>query len=171
MLCLDQLYNPQIEIIEICFKVLLWNNMIFFCHPLHLLSHVQLFATPWTVVYQAPLSMEFNPRIKPRSPALQQILYHPCSIPRSRRSPGEGNGNPLQDSCQKNSMDRGAWQATVHGVAKSRTQLNDYIFTFQGTMCSMLNWEFWYLLSRWVFLAGGSSLHRDWYSKFFICLL
>ena len=43
------------------------------------------------------------------------------SIPGSGRSPGVGNGNPLQYSCLKNSMDRGAWQATVHGVAKSRT--------------------------------------------------
>ena len=37
------------------------------------------------------------------------------------RSPGEGNGNPLQYSCLGNSMDREAWWATVHGVAKSRT--------------------------------------------------
>ena len=41
--------------------------------------------------------------------------------PWSGRSPGEGNGNPLQDSCLGNSMDIGAWRATVHGVAKSRT--------------------------------------------------
>jgi len=40
------------------------------------------------------------------------------------RSPGEGNGNPLQYSCLENSMDRGAWWATVHGVAKSRIQLS-----------------------------------------------
>ena len=40
------------------------------------------------------------------------------SIPGSGRSPGEGNGNPLQYSCLGNSMDRGAWQATVHEVAK-----------------------------------------------------
>ena len=39
----------------------------------------------------------------------------------SGRSPGEGNGNPLQCSCLENSMDRGAWQTTVHGVAKSWT--------------------------------------------------
>ena len=38
------------------------------------------------------------------------------SIPGSRRSPGEGNGNPLQYSCLENPMDRGAWRATVHGV-------------------------------------------------------
>ena len=38
---------------------------------------------------------------------------------------GEGTGNPLQYSCLENSMDRGAWRATVHGIAKSRTQLSD----------------------------------------------
>ena len=41
------------------------------------------------------------------------------SIPGSGRSPGEGNGKPLKYSCLENSMHRGAWQATVHGVAKS----------------------------------------------------
>ena len=43
------------------------------------------------------------------------------SIPGSGRSSGEGNGNPLQYSCLENSMDRGAWQAAVHGVSKSQT--------------------------------------------------
>ena len=43
------------------------------------------------------------------------------SIPGLGRSPGEGNGNLLQYSCLENSMDRGAWRATVHGAAKSRT--------------------------------------------------
>ena len=43
------------------------------------------------------------------------------SIPRSGRSPGEGNGNPLQYSCLGNLMDRGVWWATMHGVAKSKT--------------------------------------------------
>ena len=42
----------------------------------------------------------------------------PGLIPGSRRFPGEGNGNPLQYSCLKNPMERGAWQATAHGVAK-----------------------------------------------------
>ena len=45
-------------------------------------------------------------------------------------SPGEGNGNPLQYSCLENPMDRGTWWATVHGVAKSRTRLSDFTFTF-----------------------------------------
>ena len=43
---------------------------------------------------------------------------NPGSIPVSGRSPGEGNGNPLQYSCLENPMDRGAWQATVPGVAR-----------------------------------------------------
>ena len=44
--------------------------------------------------------------------------------PRLGRSPGERHGNPLQCSCPENSMHRGAWQATVHGVGKSRAKLN-----------------------------------------------
>ena len=44
-------------------------------------------------------------------------------------SPGEGNGNPLQYPCLENPMDGEAWQATVHGVAKSRTRLSDFTFT------------------------------------------
>ena len=54
----------------------------------------------------------------------------PDSIPGSGRSPGEGNGNPLQHSCLENPMDGGAWSATVHGVAKSQTWLSDFCFFF-----------------------------------------
>ena len=46
------------------------------------------------------------------------------SIPGSGRSPGGENGIPLQHSCLESPMDRGAWQATVHGVTKRRTQLS-----------------------------------------------
>jgi len=48
------------------------------------------------------------------------------SIPGSGISPGEGKGNPLQYSYLENPMDRGAWWATVHGVAQSRTRLSDF---------------------------------------------
>ena len=54
----------------------------------------------------------------------------PGSIPGSGKSPEVGNGNPLQVSFLGNPMDRGAWWATVHGVAKSRTWLSDLIFFF-----------------------------------------
>ena len=61
---------------------------------------------------------------------LRQVMWE-CNvgnislIPRSGRSPGEGNGYPLQYSFLENSMDRGAWQAIVHGAAKSQTRLSD----------------------------------------------
>ena len=62
---------------------------------------------------------------------------------------GEGNGTPLQYSCLENPMDGGAWWAAVHGVAKSRTRLSDFIFTFHfhalekemATHSSVLAWR------------------------------
>ena len=54
-------------------------------------------------------------------PAMQETWG---SIPGSGRSPGEGNGYPLQYSCLENLIGRGAWRVTVHGVAKSWTQLS-----------------------------------------------
>ena len=62
---------------------------------------------------------------------------------------GEGNGNPLQYSCLANPMDGGAWQAAVHGVARSQTQLSDFTFTFHfnalekemATHSSVLAWR------------------------------
>ena len=62
---------------------------------------------------------------------------------------GEGNGNPLQYSCLENPMDGGAWWAAVHRVAKSRTQLSDFTFTFHfhtlekemATHSSVLAWR------------------------------
>ena len=65
----------------------------------------------------------------------------PGSIPGLGRSPGEGNGNPLQDYCLENPMDRGAWWAAVHGVAKSRTRLSDFT--------SLLHTDLSRLKQRW----------------------
>ena len=63
--------------------------------------------------------------------------------------PGEGNGNPLQYSCLANPMDGGAWWAAVHGVARSRTRLTNFTFTFHfhalekemATHSSVLAWR------------------------------
>ena len=65
------------------------------------------------------------------------------------QSPGEGNGNPLQCSCLENPMNRGAWWAAVHGVARSWTRLSDFTFTFHfhalekemATHSSVLAWR------------------------------
>ena len=55
----------------------------------------------------------------------------PGSIPGLGRSPGEGNGSPLQYSCLENPMNGGAWQATIYVVAKSQTQLSDFTSLLQ----------------------------------------
>ena len=68
----------------------------------------------------------------------------PCAI-----QPGEGNGTPLQYSCLENPMDGEAWWAAVHGVARSRTRLSDFPFTFHfhalekemATHSSVLAWR------------------------------
>ena len=71
----------------------------------------------------------------------------PGSVPRSGRSPGEGNGNLLQYSCLENPMDGGAWEITVHGVTKSRTWLGDFTsllmkdtYFFQFLEDSLIPW-------------------------------
>ena len=71
------------------------------------------------------------------------------SVPELGRSPGEGNGNPLQYSCLGNPMDRGGWWATVHGVAKE-TRLSDETITMNprlGGLSTMKIYftEFWRL--------------------------
>ena len=62
-------------------------------------------------------------------PAKKGAAADTGSVPGSGRSPGEGNGNPLQYSCLENPLDRGAWWATVHGVAKSQTWLSNWAYT------------------------------------------
>ena len=77
-------------------------------------------------------------------------------IPGSRRSPGEGNGNPLQYPCLENLMDGGAWWATVHGVTKSQTRLSDFTFTFIHLV--FLPGE----SQGWESLVGSHRVGHDW---------
>ena len=78
------------------------------------------------------------------------------SIPGLGRSPGEGNGNPLQYSCLENPMDRGAWPATVHGVTKSQTRLSKFtsLLHFKAlTVWMTINcgkfWKRWEYQTTW----------------------
>ena len=64
------------------------------------------------------------------SPANAGDARDPGSIPGLGRSPGGGNGNPLQNSCLKKPTDRGAWLAVVHGVEKNQTPLSTFAHTF-----------------------------------------
>ena len=76
-----------------------------------------------TIVYSGAFTMAFSPELKcfpggSEGKASTCNARDPGSISGSGRSPGEGNGNPLQYSCLENSMDTGAWQATVHVTKK-----------------------------------------------------
>ena len=65
----------------------------------------------------------------------------PGSIPESGRSPGEGNGDPIQYACLENPMDRGAWWATGYGVAKNRARLSEHSSARlrRGCICVVLH--------------------------------
>ena len=83
--------------------------------------------------------------------------------PQIRRSRGVGNGNPLQYSCQENSMERGAWWATVYDVAKSQTRLSAYACTHTRWIGST---DFWISLGHVnSFMTQASSLPpwRSWF--------
>ena len=82
------------------------------------------------------------------------------SIPGSGRSPGEGNGNPFQYSCLENPMDQGTWWATVHRVAKSRTRLSDFTFTFKANKVYQGSKSFWRVWTQTELLKGWSWLDK-----------
>ena len=87
--------------------------------PLLLSGKVRICRVPWRwAVIPKVVPLVKNP------PAMQETAYStgdPGSVPGSGKSPGEGNGNPLQYSCLENPMNKGAWLSTVHGVTKNQT--------------------------------------------------
>ena len=92
-------------------------------HTLSLLK-TEMLATAWMNIPQNLYIIEVTNSDFPGGSDSKAPAYNvgdPGSIPGSGRSPGEGNGNPLQYSCLDNPMDGGAWWATVHRVAESRT--------------------------------------------------
>ena len=97
-----------------------WERELPFHHTLYqLLYHL------YHHILYHPIGASLVPQVVKNLPANAGDAVDAGLIPGLGRSPGEGNGNPLQYSCLGNPMDRGAWQATVHGVTKSQTQLSD----------------------------------------------
>jgi len=85
-------------------------------------SLVQLWEEFSILLHKHSLRASLVAQMVKNLPAVQETWG---SIPGSGRSPGEGNGYSAKYSCLENRMDRGAWQATVHGVTESQTQLSD----------------------------------------------
>ena len=94
------------------------------------------------LIFRVQIQFLFFPKLKAKFISLAQsflffLFYHvDKDTYKMLSSTGyrEGNGTPLQYSCLENPMDRGAWWAAVHGVAKSRTQLSDFTFTFHFSL-------------------------------------
>ena len=97
--------------------------------PFDTLCHVILTKFLWFILLLSTSISEYRTSLV--SQMVKASAYNvgdPGSIPGLGRSPGEGNGNPLQYSCLENPMDGGAWWAAVHGVAKSQTWLSDFTY-------------------------------------------
>ena len=85
----------------------------------------------------------------------------PGSIPGSGRSPGIGNGTPLQYSCLENPMDRGAWWAAVHGIAKSWTRLKRLcMHALQSQVCTLPLLTFFFFCAWLSFLSCFGFSHQ-----------
>ena len=96
---------------------------------------------------------------------------HSNKLSQVRACIGEGNGTPLQHSCLESPMDEGAWWAAVHGVAKSRTRLSDFTFTFHfhalekemATHSSVLAWRIPGMGEPgWLPSMGSHRVGHDW---------
>ena len=115
-----------------------WNSLLSMNYKLSLKLVVHLFLFVFFICvnlfsqistdYFFCLSLFVNPGSEDKASACN--AGDQGSIPGLGRSPGEGNDNPLQYPCLENPMERGAWQATAHGVAKSWTRLSDFTFHF-----------------------------------------
>ena len=103
---------------------LLWCFCLNYWHPLYILdlNPLQLHVLIFFFFFLMPMASLLAQMVK-NLPVMQEGDLG--LIPGSGSCPGEGNGNPHQCSCLENPMDRGAWQAIVPGVTKSRTRLSD----------------------------------------------
>ena len=99
------------------------------------IGSLSLSLSTYIYIYVHVLFLDFLPSYVTREDWVDfTVLYSRFSLVTCViRSPGEGNGNPLQYSCLENPMDGGAWQATVHGLAKSRTRLTTERLHFHFT--------------------------------------
>ena len=107
--------------------------LVFYCKQLDLILAVILVLN-WVEFWASQVAL-----VVKNLPANARDIRDMGLIPRSDRSLGGGHGNPLQYSCLDNPMDRGAWQATVHRVAKSWTWLNWLsMHTYMFSMCTYM---------------------------------
>ena len=133
--------NSQRWLKLISIESVMASNCLILCCPLLLLPSIfpsiSVFSNEAVLHIRWPKYWSFSFSISPSNEYSGLISFE------------EGNGTPLQYSCLENPMDRGAWEAAVHGVARSRTRLSDFPFTFHfhalekemATHSSVLAWR------------------------------
>ena len=120
---------------------------------------------PWSIHgigFQSVGQLAFNQLDFPGGSQVKASAYNAGdlgSTPGSGRPPGEGNGSPLQCSCLESPMDGGAWWSTVHGVAKSLTQLSNFPFTFNWSRTQLI---YWWMTSHWIKHAFCCEFNSFW---------
>ena len=115
-------------------------------------------------------SMDCHPTGSSVHRILQGDIRDSGSVPGSERSPGGGQGNPLQDSCLENPLDRGAWRATVHRNAQSRTQLKQIslyaciedVLHFSAKSLPLSLLVYFYLFNKWSYLWASQEVICWW---------
>ena len=124
-------FMQQQALVHNCFSVLYLSVLSLLPDTCNSPSFLLLFCLSWVINITDGNACGASPVAQLlKNPTVNAEVTRGMSlIPWSGRSPGKGNGNPLQYSCLGNPMDRGAWQATVHGVTKSRTPLSDWTTT------------------------------------------
>ena len=134
---------------------------------IHFISHAYFLSVCCAHLYSSPLHVGLprwlsgKKKKKKDPPVNAGNARDMSSILGSGRSPGGGNGNPIQGSCLENSIDRGAWWITVHGVTKSWTRLSDWAHTHIFMLCvstQMANVPFFCACSTFP-LACNAYLH------------
>ena len=138
-------------------QLLFWLFFFFFCRNLNILGFICFVMKTW-------IKPPFRPCGKESTCQAEDMGL----IPGLGRCLGERNGNPLQYSCLENSMDRGAWWATVYGVAKSWTQLREQATTVVSITFLLVTWAWckllgdpgpWQGLGRAHLLASNGRSH------------
>ena len=125
--------NRNTVVLHMCARIYIYRVNKYICTYTYIYMHTHTH----THIYMATLVIQVA--------KLCLQCRRPGSVPGLGRSPGEGNGNPLQYSCLENPMNREAWQAIVHGVAKSQTQQK--LFSMAWHICSYVSSSPCHLLS------------------------
>ena len=145
------------------------SNHHILCHPLlffpSIFPSIRVFSSESALrIRYIGVWVSASASVLPGFPGGSESKVSACNAGDLRSIPGEGNGNLLQYSCLENPMDKGAWLATVHGVAKSQTRLSDFTFTISPSKehSGLISFRMDWLLSPCCPVQGSPKVGHNW---------